>query len=290
MTPVSTTAPSAFSISAAGRALVDRQSFVFEHSLAGHPLFTLEKLLEVAKSASRRPGDLYFDAGDIRIDQKWGSIPLSELTYVQALKRIETAGAWMIMKHVEEDPAYKEVLDGCTKSVLEAAGPLAALLSKPEMLVIVSSPRRVTPFHMDGECNFLVQVAGSKTVRVFDRDNRAVLTEEEVENFYTVDDFAATYKPDIDRHAQQYELTPGWGVHIPVNFPHWVQNGPEVSVSLSINYEFPESYRADYYRANRMLRNFGWSPAPVGGSRWKDKLKRSLYYALGKPGQSKRES
>lgn len=270
-----------FAIEAAGRSMIDKRSFVFTHSLAGHPLFSVEKLLEVAKSASRRPGDLYFDAGDIKVDQKWGSIPLSEMTYVQALKRIETAGAWMIMKHVESDPAYQEVLDGCTRSVLEAAGPLGKLLSKPEMLVIVSSPNRVTPFHMDGECNFLVQVAGTKTVRVYDRSNREVLTEEEIENFYTCDDFAANYKPGIDRHAHQVELKPGEGVHIPVIFPHWVQNGPEVSVSLSINYELPDFYRADYFRANRMMRKFGMKPKPVGASAWGDSWKLKMYRLFG---------
>lgn len=279
-----TQAPSArFAIEDAGRALIDKESFVFTHTLAGHPLFTVEKLMEVAKQASRRPGDLYFDAGDIKVDQKWGSIPLSEMTYLQALKRIESAGAWMIMKHVESDPAYQEVLDGCTRSVMEAAGPLGQLLSKPEMLVIVSSPNRVTPFHMDGECNFLVQVAGTKTVRVYNRANREVLTEEEIENFYTCDDFAANYKPGIDRFAHQVELQPGQGVHIPVIFPHWVQNGPEVSVSLSINYEFPDSYRADYYRANRLLRRYGWKPKDIGQGGWSEAWKLRLYRMMGSP-------
>jgi hypothetical protein len=283
MTAIPATQQASFAIERSGRALIDKKSFVFTHTLAGHPLFTVEKLLEVAKAASRRAGDLYFDAGDIKVDQKWGSIPLSEMTYVQALKRIETAGAWMIMKHVESDPAYQDVLDGCTRSVMEAAGPLGALLSKPEMLVIVSSPNRVTPFHMDGECNFLVQVAGTKTVRVYDRSNPEVLTEEEKENFYTCDEFAANYKPGVDRHAHQVELAPGQGVHIPVIFPHWVQNGPEVSVSLSINYEFPDSYRADYYRANRTLRKFGIKPKPVGASAWGDAWKMRLYRMLGSP-------
>ena len=34
------------------------------------------------------------------------------------------------------------------------------------------------------------------------------------------------------------ELLPGQGVHIPVDAPHWVRNGPVVSVSLNINFHY----------------------------------------------------
>jgi hypothetical protein len=37
-------------------------------------------------------------------------------------------------------------------------------------------------------------------------------------------------------HADQFTLAPGMGVHIPTNTLHWVQNGNNVSISVSINY------------------------------------------------------
>lgn len=258
----------------------DSEPFVFSHQLAAHPLFRVEELLELVKSVSKRPGDLYYDAGDVRVDQKWGTIPVTSMTHEEVLSRIETAGAWLIMKHVEEDPRYGKILKDYTDAILEVAPPeKRKLLRNPEMLIIVSSPNRITPFHIDGECNFLLQVQGHKTVRVFDRSNRSVLTEEEIERFYTVDGFAANFKPGIDEHAHQFELTPGKAIHIPVLCPHWVRNGSEVSVSISVNYEFPDWYRADLYRANWHIRRAGFKPTPPG-SKLRDAVKRLSYKSI----------
>jgi len=66
------------------------------------------------------------------------------------------------------------------------------------MLIIVSSPNRITPFHFDGEVAFLLQTQGTKIIRMYDRSDRTVVTEEEVERFYTVDKFAGTYKPGME--------------------------------------------------------------------------------------------
>ena len=256
---------------------LNHRPFRLSHSLANHPLFSLDRLIQQARLAHKRPGDLYFDSGDVRIDQKWGQIPISDLSYEDVLSRIEHSRAWLIMKHIECDPDYAAVLDACTRTVLELAPePLRSQISKPEMLIIVSSPNRITPFHIDGELNFLVQVRGSKTARVFDRDNRTVLTEEEIERFYTIDGVAANFKPDIGPHAQVFELAPGDAIHIPVNAPHWVMNGTEPSVSLSINYELPESVRANIYRAKFVLRKLGFSPNPPGESPLRDAAKSAL--------------
>ncbi len=253
--------------------------FAFSHSLAGHPLFSIPALLRLAKTVALRPGDFYSDCGDVRVDQKWGQIPLTDLTADQVISRIENAGAWIIMKHVELDPDYAAILSQCAEQIRALAGPkMARHLLNPEMLIIANSPRRITPFHIDGECNFLLQVQGSKTIRVFSPHDRTVLTEEEIESFYTNDIFAANYKAACgDEKATIVELTPGKAVHIPVNAPHWVQNGPEVSVSISVNFELPDWMRADLYRVNRLVRRLGLTPTPPGVSPFGDMMKRGLY-------------
>lgn len=245
---------------------IDRQRFGFSHGLAGNPLFSLSRLLELARSASRRNGDLYFDTGEVRVEQKWGEIPPPEITYIQAFKRIETAGAWIILKHVEKEPEYAELLAQCTLEVRNAASAeLADLIERPEMIILVSSPHRVTPFHIDAELNFLLQVMGEKTIRIFDRDDRAVLTEEELEDFYSLPDYRVTYKPGTDDRALCMELRPGLGVHVPVCCPHWVKNGAEPSVSVSVNFELPDAYRAEGYRSRRKVRLAAAPPAPAPG-------------------------
>ena len=52
------------------------------------------------------------------------------------------------------------------------------------------------------------------------------------------------------RAAANSISTPGQAVHVPFMAPHWVRNGPEVSVSFSITWRSEWSYREEY--AQRM--------------------------------------
>lgn len=256
----------------------DREAFAFGHRLAGHPLFAPERLLELAREMAKDPGDVYYDAGDIRIDQRWDQVPAGDLPIDVLLNRIETAGAWVILRHAEKDPEYAALLDACMDEIERLSGFDLRRVSKlRNAIVFVNSPHRISSYHIDRECNCLLQMRGSKTVHVFDRDDREVLSETEIERFWTVDNNAAVYKPHLEDRARVFELTPGQAVHIPVNAPHWVRNGPEVSVSLSINFHYKDSLLADVYRANYWLRRMGLRPAEPRGSVARDALKSRVY-------------
>ncbi len=76
-------------------------------------------------------------------------------------------------------------------------------------------------------------------------------------------------------------LKPGQGLHFPVAVPHWVKNGPEVSVSFSITFRSESSESRELiYRANARLRKLGLSPRPPGQSLLLDQTKRTAFAAL----------
>jgi hypothetical protein len=100
-----------------------------------------------------------------------------------------------------------------------------------------------------------------------------VLPEEEIERFWTIDNNAPIYKPHLQERAITYKMVPGNGVHIPVNCPHWLQNDDNVSVSLSVNFQFKDQLRANAYRANFWLRKLGLKPTPPGISPILDSIK-----------------
>lgn len=256
------------------RKALHHRAFRVSHRLAGHPLFEVDTLIGVAKKAARRKYDLYFDAGEVSLSDKWGNIPVPDLPVTEVIRRIETAGAWIIMKHVETDPQYKAVLDDWADFVRGLAGPEGAkLLRNPEMLVMITSPHRVTPYHFDAEVNFLVQIHGSKDLWVCDPLDRDVTTEDEIERYYAVSITSAAYKPHAEERATKFTLRPGDAVHIPTHAAHWVKNHDNVSVSLSLNFEFPKWLQADVYHANHYLRRIGLSPRPPGRSKVRDGLK-----------------
>jgi len=256
----------------------DREPFAFEHNLAGHPLFDPEHLLRLARQMSADPRDIYYDAGDVRIDQRWDQTPVCDLPIDELLQRIETAGAWVVLRRAEKHPDFAALLDACMDEIQALSGrDMRASIKLRNAIVFINSPNRISTYHIDRECNCLLQIRGTKKVSVFDRDDRDVLPDAEVERFWAVDNNSAVYKPHLENRARVFELTPGRGVHVPVNAPHWVQNGPEVSVSLSINVHYHDALLADVYRANYWLRRLGLRPAPPRRSPLRDAVKSALY-------------
>jgi len=253
----------------------NRRSFEVSHRLSSHPLLQLPKLLELAaRTVATRPQDLYFDMGKIRTGQRWDEIGEAKFSAVEAMRQLESSDAWFLFRHAQNDPAYRQLFeDGLREIKLLAGGNIDASIRQQDILIFVTSPNRVTPYHIDRECNVLLQISGSKTLHVFDRDDRDVLPTEEIERFWAVDNNAPVYRPQYQDRAISYRMMPGNGVHIPVNFPHWVQNDDNISVSLSVNFQFLDSMRANVYRTNYYLRKLGVHPSAPGLNNSRDAAK-----------------
>lgn len=265
----------------------DREHFLLEHTLASEPVFQLPRLVELASAtAASRPADVYYDAGDIGIGQRWDTATSGSLPVDETIRNIETQGAWIVLWRAEQDPAYAKLLNRVMSDILELAGhELERLIKKREVILFITSPNRVTSYHIDRECNFLLQIQGRKQISVFRREDRDVLPEEEIERFWTTDHNAPAYREALQDHADEFTLEPGNGIHIPVNGPHWLRNGDNVSISASFNFQFHDSVRADLYRANYFLRKFGLHPAPPFKGGGHDALKQPFGAAIYKARQ-----
>ncbi len=253
----------------------NQKSFEVSHNLASHPLFQLPQLMQLAeRTLKTRPKDLHYDVGDVSVSQRWDEIVKSPFSAQEALRRIENCGAWFVFASAQRDHEYRIFVDRGLAEIKALAGPkIESQIMVEDIIIFITSPGRITTYHIDRECNFLLQIRGTKTVHVFDREDREVLPEEEIERFWAVDFNAAVYKPHLQHRAQSYKLRPGMGVHIPVNCPHWVENDDNVSVSLSVNFQFKDPLRANPYRANFLLRRLGLRPTPPGRSPALDAVK-----------------
>jgi hypothetical protein len=256
----------------------DKQSFEFAHNLAQHPLFHLDRLIELARvTQSERPDDLFYDAGTQDLNQRWSDSPKPKFSAAEAVERIESCGAWIVLKRADKDPEYRKLLDECMAEIQDLSGlNLNRVMKMQEVILFITSPKRITTYHIDRECSLLMQIRGTKDINIFSRNDRDILSEEEIEKFWTVDHNAPRYKPEFQSHAQVYQLRPGVGVHIPVNFPHWVQNGDDISISLNVNFQYRDPIRANLYRMNYLLRKAGLTPTPPGKSRLKDSVKSAV--------------
>src|SRR5262249_6008970 len=119
------------------------------------------------------------------------------------------------------------------------------------------------------------------TLHVLPGGDRRVLSVRELERFHSGAHRNLVFDERCRAFARSFALAPGCGVHVPVTFPHWVQNGPEVSISYSITFQTREGLRrAHAHRANSVLRRLGLEPSPVGASTLADELKHLALVAF----------
>ncbi len=252
----------------------NRQHFKFDHGLDGHPLFALDSLRALAR---RMPdhGDTYWSNGPVEVTAGWETGRDGRLSLDDTIAHIRDNNSLVILKHVEQDPVFAPLLQRFLGRVVELAGPrMRDDVVVGEVLVLISSPGRLTPYHIDAETNFLVQVAGDKTFCLFDGSDRTLLGHDELERFFAGDHSGARYRAERQGDATMYELRAGDAVHIPSFAPHWARNHDSVSVALSVNYELRSILQLGrVYRMNHLLRRAGLAPAPPGVSPWRDRIK-----------------
>jgi hypothetical protein len=249
----------------------NERPFRVRHRLVDHPAFTLERLVELARRLP--PALVEYNAGDLPLTQDPKLTPQTGLSIEETIRRITDARSWMVLKRVEADDEYRRVLDQC----LDHVAPNVPGMRGRQAFIFISSPGSITPYHIDHEYNFLLQVRGTKLMSIFDR---SVLGEEEIERFYRGEHRNLVFDERRHADAMTFELAPGDGVHVPVNAPHYVKNGPEASISFSITFRTPEGdRRASVYRVNERMRALGVRPRRVGALPLVDRAKY-LGYAL----------
>jgi hypothetical protein len=264
------------------------RAFGIKHHLSDHPLFAIERLLELARYL---PEDrVEYNAGDVPMSLDPGQTPRTGLSPEETIRRIAECRSWLVLKNIERHPDYERLLHQCLTEVEALGHPDTRQIGLREAFVFISSPDAITPYHIDPEWNFLLQIRGIKYMHVYPADDSTLLSDLELEAFYSGGHRNLQFKEEFRDRERRFELHPGEGVHVPVTAPHWVQNGPEVSISFSITFQTRKSERRSVvYRVNQALRQRGWKPTRFGVSSWRDTLKYQVYRAGRKVGLWGRE-
>ena len=264
------------------RSHFNRRPFLFSHSLSAHPLFQLPRLVQLAKTLDGRYVE--YNAGRIPVSlPNWQDAPHTGLSAEETIRNAVEICSWMVLKRAEHCPDFKGLLDACLDEIVPLSEPIEPGMCDREAAVFVSSPSSVTPYHMDHEINFLLQLKGTKTVSVFNADDSTVLSDRELEQYFSGPAVHRNmrFAEEYQQRATVFELREGQGLHIPTTAPHWVQNGDTVSVSFSASFKTPVSLRrGNVYRMNAVLRRLGLDPAPWNRSPVRDRLKDHAYRAL----------
>jgi hypothetical protein len=247
------------------------------HTLMGHPLLQLSSLLALAKRLEPTGGVRYHN-GQATAATNFSTAPETHkaaLSVEETLRRIEDANAWMALHNVQNDPLYRSLVDevlDCVRPMIEPKDPG---MHHRAGWIFVTSPGAVTPYHMDHENNFILQVHGKKTINVWDPLDRDVVTERSLELFHAKHSRElVVYKEEFQPRAKVFHVEPGMGGYMPTTSPHWVKNGDGVSITVSFTYYTNETRRRQLlHRGNYGLRSVGLKPEPVGDSQVRDRVK-----------------
>ncbi len=241
------------------------------HRLSGDPRFTLDAL--VALAGRLDPSATEYNAGDLPVGQDPALTPANGLSPAETIRRIETCRSWMVLKNVESDEPYRAAMEECLAAIAPVAASETGAMAKKIAFIFISSPGAVTPFHMDPEHNILMQLRGAKTMRVYPA-KAAIVSDEQHEAYHAgAAHRNLPHRPEFDALAETHELAAGDALYVPVKAPHWVQNGPEPSVSFSITWRSRLSLdEASLRLANRWVRAKGLTPPAPGERPFRDRL------------------
>lgn len=256
----------------------DRRPFTIKHSLVNHPLLTLPSLIELSRRLPE--SNIRYNRGDIPAGQQIYTAPKTGLSIEETIRQIEQCRSWMVIRFVEQDAIYRDLLDQCLDEIQPLSDSITPGMFKREGFIFITSPGSITPFHADPEHNFLLQIRGRKSASLFDVSDRTIVSEEALESYSSGEPFKGKFKDEYQQKAFAFDLSPGDGLHFPQNWPHWVKNGPEVSISFSITFRSAKSERTSIiYSVNHAMRNLGFNPTPYGKSAIRDAAKFNAFRA-----------
>ena len=257
---------------------IGRRPFTIAHRLSAHPLLALPNLIELSRRLP--PENVRYNRGDVEPSQRIYTAAKNGLSIEETIRQIEDCGSWLVLRFVEQDPEYRALVDECLDEIQTLSEPVMPGMCKREGFIFITSPGSVTPFHADPEYNFLMQIRGTKRASLFDVSDRSIVSEEVLEKYLAEGPFCGEFKNEYQQQAFEFDLNPGDGLHFPLNWPHWLKNGNEVSISLSITFRTPQSERTScIYSVNHELRKRGFNPTPYGNSALLDSAKFNAYRA-----------
>jgi mannose-6-phosphate isomerase-like protein (cupin superfamily) len=140
-------------------------------------------------------------------------------------------------------------------------------------VIFIASGGNTTPVHVDPEPSFLLHIRGVKRFTI-GRHPDPDLEQRELEAFYAHE---GHYIPVVPVDPVHFALAPGQAVHVPPVQPHWVENGPEVTISFSVGFQTAADHqRRGVHQWNRRMRRLGLAPKPHGHDERRDRIKSQI--------------
>ena len=93
----------------------NRRPFFIEHGLVDHPLFSLPRLVELSRVLPKE--HVIYHSGEIRPDTRLYGGQKTGLSSEETIRQIEECKSWLVLRYVETDPEYRELVNSVLDEV-----------------------------------------------------------------------------------------------------------------------------------------------------------------------------
>ncbi|MBV1918775.1 MAG: cupin-like domain-containing protein [Sphingomonadaceae bacterium] len=243
-------------------------------------MLTLEALAKLAETLPAK--DLECNTSDLPIGVD--AVPEQLLDGIgDRIRNIGETGCWAGLRHVEQDPAYKQLLWDLIEDVKPHIEKKTGEIMDVEGFIFMTSPGGVTPYHFDPEHNILLQIRGNKVMTLFPAGDSVFAADEMHETYHTGGRPELPWSEDMAAGGADWSINEGEALYVPVMAPHFVRNSDEISISISVTWRSEWSHaEADARALNKLLRKAGMNPESP--RRWpqQNRSKSYTYRALRK--------
>ncbi|MGE0071738.1 MAG: transcription factor jumonji JmjC domain-containing protein [Thiomonas sp.] len=265
------------------RAAYNRRPFLVAHRLQQHPLFDLDTLFALCRRLPARA--VKFRLGDIPPDADFDSSYAKfrqGLTLQATLRDFQSLHAYLCIYNPEQDAQYRQVIESLLAEIAAYTHPIDPGITWYSTYVFISAQGAVTPYHMDREMNFLLQIRGEKTADLWDQDDPVIMTAAQKDHLLNYDGLRPPYKPEFEQRALHFALRAGTGLHHPFIAPHRVWTHSDLSISLAFTFRTRCSDRwTAAHQFNARLRRLGVQhPGDVGKNAWADAAKAAMLHLV----------
>lgn len=260
----------------------DRRPFLLRHRLAAEPRFEFDRIAALCR---RRPDLVLYRRGRVPVtedfarsfDNHGAGCSLDEL-----LTGLRERSGYLMVSNAERDDEYRGVMEEILGEIALATEARDPGITWYSTYIFLSAEASLTPYHMDRELNFLLQIRGEKCVQLWDRADPEVMTAAQKDELLA---YASEQRPpfreSFAHKAQRFVLRPGLGLHHPFIAPHVVETTSDLSISLAFTWR---TRRTDRWTAahtwNHRMRRLGLRPLAAGEHPLLDRAKSAAMNVL----------
>jgi len=256
------------------------------HNFHEHPLFQVPELVKLGMELSKLDQCRFMSpdrtvASALAHDSRHPDGRSIE----EFFQRMEEPGSSVSFYNIEVIPRYQALLMSVVNSMRALVEREQPDIFRVNGFVFFSAPPSVTPFHIDRENNFWLQLHGRKTLNVWDHRDRTLVPADAVEDFIVTQSlkkvrFDEAFLP----RGLEFNAQPGDAIYFPSTSPHMTRSkvdgtGPGDRLSISIGVTFYTAATrevARIHQVNRLMRKCGLSPSYPGESPTADAVKSAL--------------